>query len=327
MAKANDLFSRDEIATLIERSDGRGALAVLVSWALIVASFAALVRFPHPITFVVAVVVIGGRQLGLAVLMHEAAHGTLFRTRLLNDVVTDWLCARPVFTDVARYRKHHLSHHAHAGTDQDPDRDLVTPFPVTRASLTRKLVRDLTGISGLKRTLGIALMDCGLLEYNVSGTARRLPYRGAFFHVRTLLRNAGPAILTNAAMFAALALLGHAWVYSAWVVAYLTTYGAFIRVRSMAEHACTPGGRDARDHTRTTYAGWFARLTVSPHSVGYHLEHHLLPTVPYFRLAAMHDELLAREAVPPSAIAQSYSEVLAMMSRGNRERQRPADRS
>lgn len=314
MAKANELLTRDEIASFIERSDARGALAVAVSWAMIAGSFAALARFPHPLTFVLAVVVLGGRQLALAVLMHEAAHGTLFRTRFLNDVLTDWLCARPVFTDVARYRKHHLRHHAHAGTDDDPDRGLVTPFPVTRGSLARKLARDVFFVSGLKRVFGIAAMDLELLEYNVSGSAKWLPYRGALRHLAAFVRNAGGALATNALMLGVLALLGHAWVYTAWIAAYLTTYGVFIRVRSMAEHACTPGGPDARDHTRTTYAGWLARLTVAPHAVHYHLEHHLLPTVPYFRLAELHRRLLERDAVPSYAIAKSYREVLALTS-------------
>ena len=103
MAKANELLTREEIAQLIERSDARGALAVLVSWGLIAGSFVMLARVPHPGTFVVALIILGGRQLALSVLMHEAAHGTLFRTRFANDVVTDWLCARPVFTDVVNF--------------------------------------------------------------------------------------------------------------------------------------------------------------------------------------------------------------------------------
>jgi fatty acid desaturase len=314
MAKANELFSRDEIAHFIERSNWAGARAMLVSWGMIAGTFALLARYPHPITYAAAVVILGGRQLGLAVLMHEAAHGTLFRNRFLNDVVTDWLCARPVFTDVPRYRKHHLGHHAHAGTEEDPDRGLVTPFPVTRASLRRKLLRDIVGISGVKRVLGLLLIDLDLLHYNVSGTTYRLPYRGVSHHTRAFLRNALPGILVNAIMLGVLAWRGHAWVYSAWIVAYLTTYGLFVRVRSMAEHACTAGGRDARYHTRTTYAGLLARLTVSPHSVGYHLEHHLLPTVPYFKLREMHLRLRERELIPEGAIARSYGEVLGIVS-------------
>ena len=42
---------------------------------------------------------------------------------------------RPIWNDVARYRRHHLAHHAQTGTELDPDLSLAAPFPVTRASL------------------------------------------------------------------------------------------------------------------------------------------------------------------------------------------------
>ena len=47
--------------------------------------------------------------------------------------------------------------------------------------------------------------------------------------------------VTNAAVVGGLALTGHAWVYWAWVVADLTTFNLFVRIRSLAEHACTDG--------------------------------------------------------------------------------------
>jgi fatty acid desaturase len=99
-------------------------------------------------------------------------------------------------------------------------------------------------------------------------------------------------------------------VYSVWAVAWLTTYGLFLRIRSIAEHACTEGGPDPLRHTRTTRASWLARLTVAPHAVADHLEHHLLPTVPYFRLKAMHRRLRALGVIPPGALAPSYAAVL-----------------
>ena len=42
---------------------------------------ALFVWWPNPLTFVLAVMVIGARQLGLAILMHDAAHGLLFANR------------------------------------------------------------------------------------------------------------------------------------------------------------------------------------------------------------------------------------------------------
>ena len=310
--KANELLEPNEIRALTERSDFAGARAVVVSWAMIAGAFALLAWRPNALTFLVAVIVIGGRQLALAVLMHEAAHRTLFRTRFLNDVLTDWLCARPVWTDVARYREHHLAHHAHAGTDRDPDRSLVTPFPVTRGSLMRKFARDLFFVSGLKRALGLLLMDSERIVYAVSGDVTWLPRRSLFAHARAFTRNATPAILANAVLLGVLALFGHAWVYSAWIVAWFTTYGLFIRIRSMAEHACLEGGKDPLRNTRTTHASWLARLTVAPHQVAFHLEHHLLPTVPYFRLRAFHQRV--REHIPERALASSYVEVLQTVS-------------
>src|SRR5687767_15484391 len=104
--RAADVLSRDEIKAFTRTSDFAGLRAVLFTWGVIAGCFALLARFPHPLVFVAVVIVLGGRQLALAVMMHEAAHGTLFRTRLFNEVLVDVLCARPVWTDVARYRKH-----------------------------------------------------------------------------------------------------------------------------------------------------------------------------------------------------------------------------
>ena len=171
--KASDVLSREEIARFTEASNLRGAGAVLTTWAMIAGTLWLLSRYPSPLVFILAVVILGGRQLALAILMHEAAHRTLFRTRLLNDVLADWLCARPIWGDVARYRKHHVTHHAFTGTERDPDLSLVTPFPTSRGSLARKLARDLFGISGLRRIVGLGLIDLEVLEYNVSGDAKR----------------------------------------------------------------------------------------------------------------------------------------------------------
>src|SRR5262252_7063791 len=100
ITRATDLLTHEEIRSYTRRSDLQGLRAVLVTWSLIAGSFAVLAWLPHPVTFVIAVVVLGGRQLALAVLMHEAAHGTLFRTRWLNDVFASWVCARPVWSDI-----------------------------------------------------------------------------------------------------------------------------------------------------------------------------------------------------------------------------------
>lgn len=306
----NDLLTRDEIRALIAPSNAAGFRAVLFTWAIIALTFAALARFPHPVTFVAAVVVLGGRQLALAVLMHEAAHGSLFRTRRLNEVFADWVCAKPVWNSVANYRRHHLAHHAHTGTELDPDRCLAAPFPVTPASLARKLLRDALGLTGLKRLLGLALMDLELIAYTVTPEVRRLPRRALFEHLAAGLKNVAGVVVTNVALWAVLRATGHGWVYLAWAVAFLTSFSVVVRVRSIAEHACTEASADPLRNTRTTLAGPLTRLLLAPHRVGYHLEHHLLMTVPYFRLPEMHRLLVARGALPEGAVTSGYLSVL-----------------
>jgi fatty acid desaturase len=282
---------------------------------VIAGCFALLAAVPHPLVFAGVVIVLGGRQLALAVAMHEAAHGTLFRTRWLNEVLADWLCARPVWSDTARYREHHLGHHAHTGTERDPDLGLALAEPMSRGSLARKLVRDITGASGLRRVIGLLAIDAELLVFDVGGSPRRAPRQSAGHHLRALARNLWRPLLANAVLFGLLYASGHAWVFLAWVVAYLTMFSLVLRVRSLAEHACTARTDDQLLNTRTTHAGLLARIAFAPLHVNYHLEHHLLPTVPWWRLPALHRTLAARGVLPEASLARGYVHVLQLVSR------------
>lgn len=315
----SELFTKDEISWLKRASDLRGALSVVVTWGIIAASAWLVVTYPHPGTVALALVLVGGRQLALAVLMHEASHRSLFRTRWLNDVVGRWLCGAPMWTHLDAYRKHHLGHHAYTNTDRDPDLGLVSPFPVSRRSLTRKLLRDITGLTGLKRLVGLTLMDLGVLTYSPSGAAVRAPRQKLETLLANAVRHIGPVFAANALLFGICQAVGHPRLYLIWAAAYLTVFSLFLRVRSLAEHAClepidSPNARDPLLHTRTTRAGLWARLTVAPHHVNYHLEHHLLMTVPHYKLPRMHRMLRERGAL--SERSPSYGDVLRLVGAG-----------
>ena len=98
--KASDFLSQDEIRDFTERSDLAGAWQVLCNWLLIGAIFAMVITWTNPLTLLLAILLLGGRQLGLAVLMHEAGHKTLFKSQGLNEWVGQWHCAYPVLGDV-----------------------------------------------------------------------------------------------------------------------------------------------------------------------------------------------------------------------------------
>ncbi len=319
VTSVREVLSAEEIRSLTRLSDGAGARALMVSWGLIAGSFVVAGFWPSTLTVLLALLVLGGRQLGLSILMHEASHRSLFRTRALNDVLGTWLCAAPVWSRLLAYRVHHLQHHNHANSARDPDLGLVTPFPTSQASLVRKLARDLLGVTGARRVVGLVAMDLGFLTYTAStGARRRHPVaEGGLAHVLGLgVRNLGPVLITNAAMAGTLWWAGIGWTYALWLLAYLTTFSLFLRLRALAEHACTSMVENPFLHTRTTRAHLLARLTVAPHHVNYHLEHHLLMTVPHQSLPRMHGLLMKRGAIPPARFASGYWEVLRLVSAG-----------
>lgn len=315
-----DLFSREEIKELTTPSDVWGIWAVASTWGVIAAAFAAVIWslsiFPWWGTILVgmlALAVLAGRQLALAILMHDASHNSLFRTRWMNDVLANWLCARPIWNDVQKYRVHHMRHHAKTSTTDDPDMSLVAGFPTTKPSLARKFMRDLVGITGLKFSLGRLLMDVEAMKWTVANDVTWLSRDGKHWYDYpiALIKNSWKAILINTVMFAVLWAAGHPMLYLLWPLAYLTPFPLFIRIRSMAEHAGRETSNTALTNTRTTQAGWIARSFVAPIHVNYHMEHHLMASVPYFRLPQMHRMLRERGYVP---VPPTYLQVMSLLS-------------
>jgi len=305
LAKPSDYLDATQITALRGKSDLVGAALVLHAWGLIVGAMALFLWWPNPFTFLLAVMVIGARQLGLAILMHDAAHGLLFRTRALNDIVGAWACAFPVVTSLDRYRPYHLTHHRHTQQAQDPDLVLSAPFPISRESLRRKIVRDLTGQTAFQRR--------GEQFRAAMGPADRPfaeQWRGLWHAER------GP-ILVNAGLWAGLALAGYWWLYPPlWVLPLVTWYQLASRIRNIAEHAVVPDNEDPLRNTRTTYADPLARLLLAPYWVNYHLEHHLFLFVPCWRLPTAHRALLAGGYGPRMEVQPGYRAVLAAATAG-----------
>ena len=93
--------------------------------------------------------------------------------------------------------------------------------------------------------------------------------------------------------------------------AALTDAGSTRRLSEL--HGCVTRSPDVLENTRTTRAGLLLRLTVAPNRVNYHVEHHLLAAVPFYRLPAMHRMLRERGLL---AAPLGYSDVLRLASSG-----------
>ena len=132
LVTAGDLFTLSELRALRAKSPWRGATMVAHAWAVIAAAAVVHAAWPTALSLLIAVVVIGGRQLGLAVLMHEASHWLLFHAQAANNTVGTWLCAAPVWTHLPTYRRRHHLHHRHTRRPEDPDLALTAAVPMTR---------------------------------------------------------------------------------------------------------------------------------------------------------------------------------------------------
>ncbi|MDP1539454.1 MAG: fatty acid desaturase family protein [Moraxellaceae bacterium] len=319
--RVTDVLSREEIRALTQRSDLMGAWAVLMTWGGVVVIFTLMAwvsQFAWWLALpgiVLGMVFLAGRQLSLSILVHDAAHGTLFKTKWLNSRLTDWLCARPLWNDLAKYRAYHFIHHTRTGTADDPDLILRDGYPTSPRSLTRKFARDLSGVIGIKFLIGRVLMDLGLMEWTVTGEVKWLPRQSWGYHLKHLVREAMPMVITNIVLFMMLSAVGHAWLYLCWVGVHLTFFMVLMRIRSMAEHATCARNINMFENTRTVRAGWLARALVAPIGVNYHMEHHILASCPWFKLSKAHQLLKTRHVIPEPP---SYWQVIQIMGSGQK---------
>lgn len=296
--RISDYLNKDEARQFAAKSDSRALWLLVSNWALIFALFFIVDRWTNPITIVVALVLLAGRQLGLAVLMHECGHNTLFNSRSLNKFCGQFLAANPTFADMHQYASSHTVHHQLVGSVNDPDRGNYQAYPVSRSSFKRKILRDLSGQTGLK-----------LMRFVFAQA------RGIFSSDRQTRNNAWPymqQIVANIILAIVLGLLFNPWIYLLWIAAFMTTFMLIVRIRQVAEHAHVPNPlrSDPRQNTRTTIPSWWERLCFAPNYVNYHLEHHFMASAPCYRLPALHRLLKSRGAYADTRIFHGYREVL-----------------
>lgn len=205
----------------------------------------------------------GGMALGtLSVLAHESAHDLLTR-RPKVDTVLGFLCGLPLLFSTYSYRIQHSAHHARLKTAEDPD--------------------NVENLSKDPRTLRLAyvvLFFLGAYVYLV-----HVPVEA--------WKRASPrkrrGIVVDLALIAGIGTL--AWtllpartMLEAWLFPLLVAV-QIANVRGLAEHGLTTGGNEFTD--ARTVATWPV-LSFLMCNINYHLEHHLWPAVPWYRLPRVH---------------------------------------
>ncbi|MEL6257819.1 MAG: fatty acid desaturase family protein [Pseudomonadota bacterium] len=298
--KPTDLFTEAEWAHLRRRSDLLGIGILVHAWTIIAAAMALAIWQPWLIP--VAIPIIGARQLGLAIIMHEAAHGGLHQKSKINDTLGQWFAAAPIGASLHAYRPYHLTHHKYAQQAEDPDLALSAPFPITKASFRRKIIRDLTGQTFLKQRFNLFAAAIGLgAKVGKGAENRTMAAREAVL----------PFLFANAALLIVLILLGAWWAYFVLWLAPLATWNQLVtRIRNIAEHAVVTDNEDPLRHARTTRTAWWERLLIAPYWVNYHCEHHMFMHLPCYRLGEAHRLLTKKGSTRHMEVKTGYAEVL-----------------
>ncbi|MEO1029571.1 MAG: fatty acid desaturase family protein [Pseudomonadota bacterium] len=302
--KPTDLFTEAEWKTVSKRQPFMGIWLVIHCWGVILGTMALAIW--QPILIPIAIMIIGTRQLGLAVLMHEAAHGGLSENKKLNDFLGDWFCGAPLGQRISAYRPYHLKHHKYAQQEEDPDLMLAAPFPITRDSMKRKIIRDLTGQTFFKQRRHQLYKALGMDKRKIKGRE----------NLSETARSAAiPFYIFNAALLIAFTIAGYWWAFFAlWIAPMATWFPLVTRLRNIAEHAVTPDLNDPMRHARTTLASMIERIFIAPYWVNYHCEHHMFMHLPCYRLPAAHKLLQEKGITKRMEVQPNYRTVLTAAS-------------
>jgi fatty acid desaturase len=244
-----------------------------------------------PITFVL----MGRAFAQFASLMHEAAHRLLFADKHTNDWVGRWLLGFPAFTSTDAYRRVHMAHHRDEFGPDEPDIPLYAGYPIGRASLRRKLIRDATGQTGLK------------LMRQLLGNVRSPDRRSR--------RTVWKILAVQAVLLAAAIVSGHWWLYPVlWLAPYLTVWRVINRLRSIAEHGGMQRSKDRRQTTHSVRQHLLARFILVPYHIGWHLAHHVDSGVPFRNLPRLHQALFDAGYVDSTLEYPSYPAIWRALS-------------
>lgn len=288
-------FSKEILASVqsCSVSDGwHGLLEVMEHWLVIAGAVAVsllawqeLPLLPAALIYASAVFLIGGRQRGLAGVLHQACHGTLMTNFRVGRVVGTLFGGYPVLQSFSGYRASHVAdHHGRFGDpDDDPDYLQYQRNGLCGANLGRAaMLRHLRSLPGPRATLSY-------LRYLIRD--------------RILAARESPAERwTRLALFAGViavsAVTGWLPAFAAyWLVPLVTTQVWIGAVAELLEHYPvieTAPRIDIRMSWNRRIHPFVRFLLGEKEGEGFHLVHHLFPHVPLWRLKEV-DAILQRD--------------------------------
>lgn len=292
----------EQIRDLAQIDIAKAVTAIASEWVAIIIAITLCHQFWNPFLYAIAVMFIGARQHALAVLQHDAAHYRLFPNKKWNDAVAEVFLAWPILLSNQYFREYHFLHHRYIGTEKDGNRiqygthtpaGELTPawqFPKQKIALVFWLLLRVSGVAGAVYLL--RSIHRILTKGSLSDRLLNLSYYAAILGI-IFLTNGGQLFLLY------------------WIIPLCTWFAMTNLLRIAGEHSAIDRPDNFYQLTRTTVPSWFDRVFIVPRNISYHLEHHIYPQVPFYKLPELHDRLMAQESYGQKApIAESYWRVL-----------------
>ena len=289
-ASVSKVLTGPEIRALSGRSDLRGGARTALHLGLLVAAGWAVAAAPWW-AVVPAMVALGVVQAALFAVVHETMHLTAFRTRRANTVV-GWVAACPSLLNWHFYMAFHMAHHRHT---QDPARDpeLLVRVPRTLEAYVWRVL----AVPYWRTRLGVTWDG---LRGDLSGH----PYVPAPAAPRIVASIRGMVAAVLGASALSMVLVGWWAPLLFWVGPQLLGQ-PFLRLYLLTEHTGCSEDDNGLTNTRTV-------LTVAPvrllmWNMGFHAEHHLVPSIPFHRLPDAHRAMRARLGVVQDGYARWHA--------------------
>jgi len=304
-AMASDGIDRESLQSLSVPSTLRSVCDLILVWSVIFGAAAVALSVDRWYVYMLAIVVIGGRQNALATLAHEGWHGLLFPSRQLNHRVGAWLYAYPIGILYYHDRNRHLRHHREVGHDYDPD---WINYTTKRRQSPGRMIWYLSSL-----LLG-RLFFSTLVSFAFRGRPRisQKTDRDGFEDHPAVTGELFRFLVCQAVLFGAITLASQRWwsYPLLWLLPLATFAGFFANFRAFIEHVAKREDAAPEDRLRDIEAGPIERFLIAPSHFNYHALHHAHPFVPHYNLIRTKELYLEQLGFYPFTVRHGYTRAL-----------------
>ena len=291
------ILTRDDLKSLMQRSNWPATLRICI-WIAVLALTTTLITLSWnswliwPAMFLHGVVLVHHFSL-----QHECVHYTVFRTRILNDIVGT-ICGLSIILPNRHFRYEHCDHHTYTQLHgEDPE---VVPMPQSLGDYLYYL----SSIPYWKaKFTQLARNASGQL----SAEEKRFVPRSEH-HV--VVREARLMLAGYALVFLAMAVTGWWGLIWYWLVP-LFLGEPVMRFIRMTEHVGRPMVEQMSENTRTNYVSLPWRFLCW--NMNYHAEHHYAASIPFHALPQLHEKIKTHVFVEPGGYLAAHRDIYRQM--------------